>query len=256
MNEIKLFENVLGNVRATIIDGDVYFVAKDVAECLGYKDTTNAIKLHCRGVVKHHLTDNLGRAQQVNYINERDVLRLIVKSKLPEAEKFESWVFDEVIPTVLKTGSYGVPQLSDRDKAILLVMNAKTEFEHVEALKYFESAITAPLVETIEIQKPKVETYDKFINTEYTFNSTQLAKVYGLTSAVKLNKMLNEKHICFKQGKTWHCYSHVNKNWHKEVISEFGTQLRFTADGVIELSKLLDVKINTSELSHMIDGEE
>lgn len=110
-NEIKLFTNqVFGNVRATVINGDVWFVGKDVATSLGYKDTKDAINTHCRedGVVNHLLIDSLGRKQQAKYINERNVIRLIMRSKLPQAEEFQDWVEDEVIPSVLATGSYSV----------------------------------------------------------------------------------------------------------------------------------------------------
>lgn len=93
MNALTVFENKnFGSVRALNEDGKVLFCAKDVASALGYKDTTNAIKQHCRGAVKRHLTDNLGRDQITNFIPEMDVYRLVAKSEHPGAEKFESWI--------------------------------------------------------------------------------------------------------------------------------------------------------------------
>ena len=77
-----------------------WFVGKDVVEALGYKDTVNALKQHCRGMVKHHLTDSLGRNQEASFITEEDLYRLIMKSKLPSAETFESWVTSEVLPSI------------------------------------------------------------------------------------------------------------------------------------------------------------
>ncbi|WP_308719025.1 Bro-N domain-containing protein [Komagataeibacter xylinus] len=95
-------------IRTVLVDGKPAFVGKDVGERLGYADPTNAMKLHCRGVVKRHpIVDSLGRTQNARIIFEPDVLRLIIKSKLPEAEEFERWVFDEVLPSIRKTGSYG-----------------------------------------------------------------------------------------------------------------------------------------------------
>ena len=92
-------------------NGEVLFVGKDVAIALGYADHTNAIKLHCRGVAKHHpILDSLGRTQEARVLTEADVLRLIVNSKLPAAEAFERWVFEEVLPTIRKTGSYSAPK--------------------------------------------------------------------------------------------------------------------------------------------------
>ena len=107
-NEIKVFtNNLFGSVRATVINGDVWFVGKDVATALGYKDPNDAINTHCReeGVVKHLLLTNGGK-QKAKYINQRNVIRLIMRSKLKQAELFQDWVEDEIIPSVLKYGAY------------------------------------------------------------------------------------------------------------------------------------------------------
>jgi prophage antirepressor-like protein len=103
---VKVFENEqFGNVRI-IVDGDKYlFCGADVANALGYSNVRDAIKRHCRAVVKHDAPIS-GKIQSINFISEGDVYRLITHSKLPTAEKFESWVFDEVLPTLRKTGSY------------------------------------------------------------------------------------------------------------------------------------------------------
>lgn len=107
-NAVELFNNrEFGDLRVVEEDGRTMFCAKDVATALGYKDTTNAIKLHCRGVAKHHpIIDSLGREQQARFITEGNVLRLIVSSKLPQAQAYERWVFDEVLPSIHKTGGY------------------------------------------------------------------------------------------------------------------------------------------------------
>lgn len=107
MNELQAFNNSeFGTIRMLEENGNPLFCGKDVADALGYSDTVSAIKQHCRGVVKRHLIDNLGRKQLTNFIPEGDLYRLIVNSKLPTAEKFERWVFDEVLPTIRKNGSY------------------------------------------------------------------------------------------------------------------------------------------------------
>jgi prophage antirepressor-like protein len=91
-------------------EGEPWFVAKDAADLLGYADTTNAIKQHCRGVAIHHpIVDSIGRTQNARIIAESDLLRLIIGSRLPAAEKFERWVFEDVLPSIRKTGGYGVP---------------------------------------------------------------------------------------------------------------------------------------------------
>ncbi|CDW96285.1 MULTISPECIES: Bro-N domain-containing protein [Thiomonas] len=87
--------------------GEPCFVGKDVCDALGYADHINAIKQHCRGVVKRHpIIDSLGRTQEVRVLSEPDVMRLIVSSKLPAAEAFERLVFEEILPTIRKTGRY------------------------------------------------------------------------------------------------------------------------------------------------------
>lgn len=106
MNDLKVFSNSeFGELGVMVIDGKEYFPAKQCASILGYKDTTNAIKQHCKGVVKHHLPTN-GGTQLINYIPEGDLYRLIVSSKLPAAEKFERWIFDTVLPGIRQNGGY------------------------------------------------------------------------------------------------------------------------------------------------------
>jgi len=84
---------------------ETMFVAKDVANILGYARSRDAIKQHCKGAVKHRLP-TLSGDQEMQLIPERDVYRLIMRSKMPEAEKFEDWVVGEVLPAIRKTGSY------------------------------------------------------------------------------------------------------------------------------------------------------
>lgn len=135
MNELQIFNSEeFGEVRTIEIDGKPYFVGADVAKALGYKDTVNALKQHCRGVVKHHLTDSLGRNQEASFITEGDLYRLIMKSKLPSAEKFESWVMDEVIPTIRRTGSYQKP-MTIAEQIQLLALGNQNHEERIEKLE-------------------------------------------------------------------------------------------------------------------------
>ncbi len=105
MQELKIFNNnEFGQVRTVEIDGKPYFVGKDVANALGYSNPRDAISRHCKGVVKHDSFKEGG--QLIALISEGDMYRLITHSKLESAERFESWVFDEVLPTIRKTGGY------------------------------------------------------------------------------------------------------------------------------------------------------
>ena len=108
MNDLQTFTNAaFGKVRILYEDGKPLFCGTDVCKALGYKNQSKALNDHCRGVTKRYLTDNLGRKQQANFLPEGDLYRLITHSKLPSAEKFEHWVFDEVLPSIRKNGMYG-----------------------------------------------------------------------------------------------------------------------------------------------------
>lgn len=101
-NTLEIFKNdEFGEVRTLLIEDKPYFCASDVAKSLGYAKPNNAITTHCRATLKQGIPIS-GKIQEVNFIPEGDVYRLIMKSKLPSAEKFESWVMDEVLPTMRK----------------------------------------------------------------------------------------------------------------------------------------------------------
>ena len=104
--KIKIFENEeFGSVRTIEENGKVLFCGSDVAKALGYRRPKDAITAHCKGAVKRRLLTN-GGAQEMKMISEGDVYRLISHSRLPSAEKFESWIFDDVLPTIRRTGGY------------------------------------------------------------------------------------------------------------------------------------------------------
>ncbi len=108
MNELKVFSSTdFGELGVMLIDGKEWFPATQCARILGYSDPFKAIKLHCNseGWVNCPVLTN-GGTQQVKYINEGNLYRLIVSSKLPQAEKFERWVFDEVLPSIRHNGGY------------------------------------------------------------------------------------------------------------------------------------------------------
>lgn len=105
-----------GTLSYIIIDGREMFKAKECALMLGYKDTINAVKQHCKGVVKRHLPTKGGK-QEVSLIPEGDVWRLIIRSKLPQAEQIEKWIMEEVLPTIRKTGTYSISKTAERSKS-------------------------------------------------------------------------------------------------------------------------------------------
>lgn len=110
MNAMQVFQNSeFGELGVLEIDGKPYFPATACAKMLGYSNPRKAILDHCKedGVTKRDVIDSMGRPQHAKFITEGNLYRLITHSKLPAAERFEKWVFDEVLPTVRQTGGYG-----------------------------------------------------------------------------------------------------------------------------------------------------
>ena len=199
---LEVFQNEeFGTVRA-IEEGDkVLFCATDVAKALGYSNQRDAVGRHCRGVVKRD-TLTSGGMQELSFIPEGDVYRLIIRSKLPSAVKFEHWVFDEVLPSIRKRGLYAVDEvLNNPDLLIGALTELKKEREEKKRLE-LENAVKA---QQIAEMQPKVSYYDIVLACPDLVTITQIAKDFGM-SAKKLNQILKEKKIQFKQGKTWFLY--------------------------------------------------
>ncbi len=136
MNELQIFENSeFGRVRTVDVEGKTYFVGSDVAKALGYAIPHKAVQTHCKGVLKWNIPTNSGN-QDVLTIPEGDIYRLVIKSQLPTAEKFERWVFDEVLPSIHKHGMYAQDELLDNpDLLISVAQKLKEERERNKALK-------------------------------------------------------------------------------------------------------------------------
>lgn len=136
-NELQIFKNSsFGNLEVLTIEGKQWFPAIKVAEILGYSNPHDAINRHSKtkGVVKREVLSN-GGIQNKKFIDEGNLYRLITKSKLPQAEQFEEWVFDDVLPTLRKTGSYQVKLLTTSEQ-IQLIAQGNTELdERVTAIE-------------------------------------------------------------------------------------------------------------------------
>lgn len=136
MNEIKIFENTeFGSVRAIAIEGEPYFVGKDVAEILAYANPRKAIIDHVDEEDKTDgvtIRDSIGREQNPVCINESGLYSLILSSKMQNAKKFKHWVTSEVLPSIRKTGSYQVPQSNtDKSKSLeVKEMNARVRMSN------------------------------------------------------------------------------------------------------------------------------
>lgn len=186
-NELKVFENAdFGTIRTTTEEnGKVLFCGADVAKALGYANTKDALARHCKtdGVAFHDLIDSIGRTQQAKFISEGNVYRLISHSKLPSAERFESWIFDEVLPTIRKHGAYMTEQtiekaLTSPDFLIQLATKLKDEQEKRKELE-----------NKIEHDKPLV-----------TF-ATQISNINGLVDMQQFAKPMKDENIKIGRNK-------------------------------------------------------
>lgn len=168
MNEIIVFKKKeFGQIRTVEINEKVYFVASDVARALGYTNTRKAINDHCRWVTKCDIPhpQSKTKALEVNVIPKGDIVRLAAQSKLPSAEKFESWIFDEVIPSVLDNGGYiaGQETLSDEDLLARAVMVAQRKIEERNKIIVRQKEVITQQSKTIERQDRKLETQKPFV---------------------------------------------------------------------------------------------
>ena len=142
--ELQIFKNVeLGSVRSTMINGEPYFVGKDVAEILGYKDTSDAMRRHVDDEDKltRCFTDS-GQSREMYVINESGLYSLILSSKLPTAKRFKRWVTSEVLPAIRRHGLYAVDSRADElTQAMVQELIEKvvvTDPEHVEIVWKFK----------------------------------------------------------------------------------------------------------------------
>ncbi|WP_086986804.1 phage antirepressor [Trichococcus collinsii] len=132
MSELQIFNFENNEVRTMIVNDEPFFVANDVAKTLGYANASDATNKHCKKGFMGWGSDSLGRPQQFKLIPESDVYRLVFRSKLPEAEKFENWVTSEVLPSIRKHGGYLTPEkieeaLLNPDTLIQLATTLKEE---------------------------------------------------------------------------------------------------------------------------------
>lgn len=213
MEELKLFQSpIFGQVRTVVVNGQVMFAATDVARCLGYTNPQKAIRVHCKSAGVNEMdTPTNGGIQKVKFITKGNLVRFVANSELPQAEEVESWIFDEVIPTVLETGGYLATKQDDTPEEIMaraLTIAQATLAKREERLKQLE-AETEQQQFTIEIQTeeikkaaPKVNYYDNHLQSVNALTATQIAKEIGM-SAEKLNSKLKELGIQFKQSGQW-----------------------------------------------------
>ena len=199
---VKVFESSeFGNVRVITVEGKELFCGSDIATALGYKRPSEAISQHCKSTVKHRIATTQGNSTEMNFIPEGDVYRLIVRSKLESAEKFEKWLFEEVLPSIRKNGGYIHSNEDDTDEEIMaraLMVAQKTIEKKNDRIKNLELVV--------EEQKPLVEFADTLLKSKSSILIGDFAKVLcedGISiGEIRLFDWLREKKYIFKENKT------------------------------------------------------
>ena len=206
MNELQVFNNAeFGSVRTTVIDGEPFLVGKDVAEILGYRDTSDALKRHVdeEDKLTRCFIDS-GQNREMYIINESGLYSLILRSQLPKARKFKRWVTSEVLPAIRRHGMYAIDEiLENPDLAIAALTQLKEERTRRKELEL----TTAIQNQQIAELKPKASYYDLILQNRNTVPVTQIAKDYGM-SGRRFNELLHDLGIQYKFRKTWLLYQH------------------------------------------------
>ena len=216
----QIFKNAeFGQIRTCMVDGETYFVGKDVASALGYKNASKAMADHVddedKGVTKRY---TLGGNQEMTIINESGLYSLILSSKLESARRFKRWVTSEVLPAIRQNGRYELQQ---------------QVFEVEEQNRALESR-NAYLEDISAYQKPLTDYARIILSSTQTVTVTQIAQDYGFT-AVRFNELLMHLHIQHKVGGQWILYApYLNKGYVQSFSSYF-----VQADGEVQ------VKIHT-----------
>ncbi len=195
-NQLQMFQSEeFGKLEVLMIEGKPYFPATVCAEILGYATPRHAITRHCKGGMKRAVLTN-GGEQEVTFIPEGDLYRLIIRSKLPSAERFEKFVFDEVLPSIRKHGAYVTDETLE--KILESPFFASRLFNEISE----ERAKNTALMEHIETLAPKARLFDLILQSTNSIPVSLIAKDYGM-SAVTFNRLLCEMHIQYKMGETW-----------------------------------------------------
>lgn len=226
--DLQLFKFESAEVRVVTIDGEPWFVAKDVAELLGYAKPRNAVAAHCKGaLIQGVLT--AGGEQEMTIIPERDLYRLVMRSHLAGAERFEEWVVGEVLPSIRKTGGYNVtshaPAIPQKlSEALRLAADQAEQIEQQQA--------------ALAIAAPKAAFVDQYVDNTGSMSFRQAAKLLKANER-RFRQLLLDKGVMYYLSGTLTPYQHhidagrfQVKTGTSERNQHAFTQTRFTPKGM------------------------
>lgn len=213
MEQLQIFNNPdFGQIRTIEKEGNILFAASDVAKALGYSNPRDAIAKRCKstgvaicdvGVITGKRADGAPSIQTMSmkFINDGNLYRLIVSSKLPNAVKFESWIFDDLVPNTLKNGGYLVIKKGDTPETLVErgQQVLQVTVERLQGELAAKNALVAELT-------PKVQYFDEALDTDTLYSATQVAKSLGMECPT-LNKKLHKLGIQYKRCGTWFLYA-------------------------------------------------
>ncbi|MDF2083818.1 phage antirepressor KilAC domain-containing protein [Bacillus pseudomycoides] len=252
-NNLQVFNHgEFGEVAIVQVEGKAYFASTEVAIILGYADPHKAIKQHCKEdgwVVRPVVIPHKNQTVDKKFISEGNLYRLIARSRLESAEKFESWVFDEVLPTIRKTGGY----VSNADLMVNTYFGALPQEQQTLVKGLFvnieeQQKQLSQAQKVITEQAPKVEYADKILLAEGFYTTTEIAKVFGM-SAQFLHSELNRKGIIYKTSKKNWVHNEKYKflreqGFIKYEVNTFGMTMKWSEKGREWLAKQLSVLDN------------
>lgn len=236
-NQVKVFESAeFGSVRTVEVNGEPYFVGRDVATILGYKNISDAISTHVdeedKGVAK---CDTLGGTQEMVVINESGLYSLILGSKLPNAKKFKRWVTSEVLPSIRKHGMYATDELlANPDFAIRVFQKLKEEQSKSKLLEVKVSELTVDK----QIMQPKADYFDELVDRNLLTGIRDTANELGIGQKKFVNFLLDKKFMYrSKKGNLKAYANHIrdglfeNVECYNEKSTWKGTQYMITPKG-------------------------
>jgi anti-repressor protein len=241
MEELKIFNFENQEVRMQVIDGEPWFVAKDVCEILDIKNVSDAAnKLNPNFKTTIALTDSGSNYKTTALvINEAGMYKLIFKSRKSEAERFSDWVAGEVLPAIRKHGGYLTPEKIEE-----ALLNPDTLIQLATNLKEERTQRLLAEQRVNELQ-PKADYYDSILRNKSLMTISVIAKNYGM-SAKGMNTLLHELGVQYNHAGTWLMYSkHQNKGYtHTEMIPVQGSEklvpsTKWTQKGHIFIYELL-----------------
>lgn len=232
-NEVRVFESAkFGQVRTSKTEsGDPLFCLVDVCKALGLSNPRKVkTQLSPKGVTISDTPTN-GGVQQLNFITEANLYRCIFQSRKEEAEQFQDWVCEEVLPAIRQTGGYIATQPEDTPELIMaraLQVAQSTIERHQQQLQVAQAVITSQS-EQLKEQAPKVEYTDSVLNATNTYTSTQMAKELDLRTAEQLHALLKSWGIMIRQSGQWmlaakYCGQNYTKTRTHSYTKQDGTQ--------------------------------